>query len=84
MENHLLPKGGTEHTSTAPANSGYGVSISKIKPSIRTTSVLAKSSWNQLEPPLWIICLCIAGLQSLTSKVIRRNYKLHILEVLNV
>lgn len=34
-KNHLFPEGGTEHTSAAPANSGYGVSTSKIKCSIR-------------------------------------------------
>lgn len=44
MENHLLPEGGTEHTSAAPAISGYGVSISKIKRHIRTSSVLVKTS----------------------------------------
>lgn len=31
LENHLLPEGGTEHTSAAPAKSGYAMSISKIK-----------------------------------------------------
>lgn len=37
---HLLPEGGTEQTSTAPPNSGYGVFSSRINPSsIKTKPV---------------------------------------------
>lgn len=32
MGSHLLPEGGTEQTSTAPASLGNKVSISRIKP----------------------------------------------------
>lgn len=47
MRSHLLPEGGTEHTSTAPANSGNRSSISTIVHIIRTKSVQGNTNQSQ-------------------------------------
>lgn len=47
---HLLPEGGTEHTSTAPASSGYVVFMSIVTPTQQKNNVRARFYYKTNKP----------------------------------